>query len=154
MPSWSVTTTTGTLAASTAVSAIELRTGSLPVKIAKWWCDLNSATSTDKPVLVQTGRFSAAVTTNTAATPAAMSYLGQESSALTAAGVNATSEGAGTPGAQIEAHTLLPQGGLYVAWETDDTALWVPPNSWWRIRITPGSAITSTTANCGVVFIE
>jgi hypothetical protein len=154
VPGFSVTTVSPTLTASTAVSVIELRTGSMPVKIVKWWCDLNSATSTDKPVLVQAGRFSAAVTTNTAATPAAMSYVGQDTSAQTAAGVNATTEGAGTPAAQIEAHTLLPQGGLYVAWETDDTALWVPPNSFWRLRITPGSAITSTTANAGVVWVE
>ncbi|MDH6134655.1 hypothetical protein P3T37_004059 [Kitasatospora sp. MAA4] len=154
MPGWSVTTTTATLVASTAVSAIELRTGALPIKIVKWWADFNSATSTDKPVLVQAGRFSAAVTTNTAATPAAMSYLGAETGAQTAAGVNATTEGAGTAAAQTEAHNVAPQGGLYAAWETDDTALWVPPNSFWRLRITPGSAITATTANCGVVWVE
>lgn len=154
MPNFSVTTVSATLAASTAVSVIELRTGSVPIKIVKWWCDLNSATSTDKPVLIQAGRFSAAVTTNSAATPAAMSYVGQDTSAQTAAGVNATSEGAGTPVGQMEAHTLLPQGGLYASWETDDTALWVAPNSYWRLRLTPGSAITSTTANAGVVWVE
>ncbi|WP_280667535.1 MULTISPECIES: hypothetical protein [unclassified Kitasatospora] len=149
-----MTTTTATLVASTAVTAIELRTGSVPIKVLKWWTDFNSATSTDKPVLVQSGRFSAAVTTNSAATPSAMSYVGQDTSAQTAAGVNATTEGAGTPAANTESHNVLPQGGLYAAWETDDTALWVAPNSYWRLRITPGSAITTTTANCGVVWTE
>ena len=155
MPSFQVATTTATLAASTAYTAIELRPpAGTTIKIAKWWCDLDSSTSTDKPVFVQAGGFSAAVTTATANTPLALSGIGQLTAARTAASVNATSEGAGTANANCEPHYLLPQGGLYVAWETDETALWVPAGSFFRIRITPGSAITTTVANCGVVFVE
>lgn len=154
MPSYQVTTTTATLTASTPYTAIELRTAAAPaIKIVKWWVDFDSSTSTDKPVLVQVARFSAAVTTISAATPLALNYLGNSSSAATAAGVNATSEGAGTP-YTAESHYISPLGGLYVGWETDDTALWVGTSAFWRLRITPGSAITSTTANCGVVWVE
>lgn len=155
MPSFQVSTTTATLVASTAYTAIELRTPSTGgAWIKKAWADFNSATSTDKPVLVQMGKFSAAITTATANIPMPLNYLGNISAANTAASVNATVEGAGTFTANGELHNVLPQGGMYVGWDTDETALWVPPSSFFRIRITPGSAITSTTACCGVAWLE
>jgi hypothetical protein len=155
VPNFQVSTTTATLVASTAYSAIELRTTStLPIKIVKWWVDLNSATSTDKPVLVRAGRFSAAVTTIAGATPSPLSYVGSDSTSVTGASVNATSEGAGTPNNNPDLHYVLPQGGMYVCWETDETAMWLGTSSFWRIQITPGSALTTTTANCGVVYVE
>jgi hypothetical protein len=155
VPSFQVTTTTATLVASTAYTAIELRPpAGTTAKVSKLWVDFNSVTSTDKPVLAQWGLYSAAVTTATANTPLALSAAGQLTAARTAASVNATAEGAGTANANGEPHNILPQGGLYVAWETDETALWIPPGAFFRIRLTPGSAITSTTANVGVVFVE
>ncbi len=155
MATFQVSTTTATLVASTAYTAIELRpVSSTPIQILKWWVDLDSATSTDKPVLVQAGKFSAAATTDAADTPLAVDFRGQDSTANTSVGVNATSEGAGTWVANGELHYVLPQGGLYIGWETEDTALWVPGGSFYRIRLTPGTAITSTTANCGVVWKE
>jgi hypothetical protein len=155
MATFQVSTTTATLVAATAYSAIELRpVSSTPIQILKWWVDLNSATSSNPPVLVQAGKFSAAVTTNTSSTPLAIDYRGQDTTANTAAGVNATSEGAGTWVANGEVHSLAPQGFPFAVWETEDTALWVPGGSFWRIRITPGSAITTTTATCGVLFKE
>lgn len=155
MPSFLVSTTTATLVASTPYSAIELRTASEPpIKIVKWWVDFNSSTSTDKPVLVQAGRFTTAVTANTSVSASPLSWVGNDSTAVTSVGVNATTEGSGTTTGQVEGHYVLPQGGLYVGWETDDTALWIAPSSFFRIRITPGSALTTTTANVGVVFIE
>lgn len=154
MPNFQVATTTATLVASTAYTAIELRPPAGTVgKVVKWWADLNSATTADKPVLVQAGLFSAAVTTATANTPLALSGVAGLA-ARTAASVNASVEGAGAANANTEGHYVLPQGGLYVAWETDDTALWIPAGSFFRIRLTPGSALTTTTANCGVVFVE
>ena len=155
MASFQTTTVTATLVAATAYTAIELRPpAGTPIKIVKWWADFNSATSTDKALLVQAGKFSSAITTGTANTPIAVDWKGDDVSASTAASVNATSEGAGTAVANIEAHNIMPQGGLYVAWETDETALWVPGGSFFRIRLTPGSAITSTTASCGVAWVE
>ncbi len=155
MATFQVSTTTATLAASTAYSAIELRpVSSTPIQILKWWIDGNSYTSTDHPLLVQAGKFSAAVTTNTSATPLPVDYRGQDSTANTAAGVNATSEGAGTWVANGELHSLAPQGFPYVCWETEDTALWVPGGGYWRLRVTPGSALTSTTVTCGVLWKE
>jgi hypothetical protein len=142
VPNFQVSTTTATLVASTAYSAIELRTTStLPIKIVKWWVDLNSATSTDKPVLVRAGRFSAAVTTIAGATPSPLSYVGSDSTSV-------------TPNNNPDLHYVLPQGGMYVCWETDETAMWLGTSSFWRIQITPGSALTTTTANCGVVYVE
>ncbi|WP_037605836.1 hypothetical protein [Streptacidiphilus rugosus] len=155
MPNFQVSTTTATLVASTAYTAIELRTSSsTPIKIIKWWCDFNSSTSTDKPLLAAAARFTAAVTTASAATPMALSFVGSDSTASTSASVNTTVEGAGAISGMPESHYVAAQAGLWAAWETDDSALWVATSSFWRLRITPGSAITSTTANCGVVWVE
>jgi len=155
MATFQVSTTTATLVAATAYAAIELRPVSgTPIQILKWWVDLDSATATNPPVLIQAGKFSAAVTTNAANTPLAVDYRGQDSTANTLAGVNATSQGAGTWVANGELHSLAPQGFPFVAWETEDTALWVPGGAFWRIQITPGSALTTTTATCGVVWKE
>jgi hypothetical protein len=155
VPNFLVATTTATLVASTAYTALELRPpAGVAAKIVKWWVDFNSATSTDKPVLVQAGKFSAAVTTATAANPTPLSFIGSDTTASTAASVLTTAEGAGTASGQVESHYVLPQGGMYVAWETDDTALWVAPGTFYRIRLTPGSALTTTTANVGAVWVE
>ena len=155
MASFQTSTVTATLVAATAYTAIELRPPSgTPIKIVKIWADFGSTTSTDKPVLVQVAKFSAAVTTATANTPLPLDWRGDDTAADTAASVNATVEGAGTFVANGEQHNVSPVSGLYVAWETDETALWVPGGSFFRIRLTPGSAITSTTACCGVAWVE
>ena len=154
MARFSTSTITATLVASTAYSALEIKTPSgTDIVINKWWVELNSVTSTDKYVLIQVGLFSAAVTTNTGVTPAKIDYGGNAMASQCTVGVNATSEGAGTFSASYEQHQWAPNAGQ-TFWEPSETAWQVPPSSFFRIRLTPGSAITTVTAAVGVAWEE
>jgi hypothetical protein len=151
---YSVSGVSATLVASTAVSVFELKTPAAGyAKITKWWVDFSSVTSTDKPILVQVGRFSAAVTTNTSVTPALVDYGGNGLASQCTAGINATTEGAGTFNTNGEQHEWAPNSST-AFWEPDNSAWQVPPSSFFRIRITPGSAITSATATFGCTWTE
>lgn len=154
MPTYSVSTVTATLVASTAYSAIEIKTPtSTGIKVVKWWVELNSVTAGDKNVLAQVTRFTSAVTTNSAATPVLVDYAENGLVSQCTVGVNATVEGAGTPNSAGEQHSIPAGGGLTI-WEPDAYGLQVPISSFFRIRLTPGSALTTTTATCGVTWIE
>lgn len=154
MAVYSVSNVSATLVAATAVSVFELKTpGGAYAKITKWWVDFNSVTSTDKFILVQVGRFSAAVTTNTTVTAALVDSAGASIASQCTAAINATVEGAGTFNTNGEQHEWPPNSST-AFWEPDNSAWVVPPSSFFRIRITPGSAITSATATFGCTWTE
>jgi hypothetical protein len=157
VPTYSYSTVTATLAASTAYTAIEIKPPTGGITVLKWWVELNSVTATDKQVLVQMGAFSAAVTTLTAVTAANVPKVDYGMNGLVAqsvVGFNASSEGAGTFVAGGEQHSIPPNSGMSF-WETEDTAFDFPSaiNSV-RIRLTPGAALTATTATCGITWRE
>jgi len=110
-------------------------------------------TSGQGTVLVQVGRFSAAVTTNTAVTPALVDYGGNGIASQCTAGINATVEGAGTFNTNGEQHNWFPNTST-AFWEPDTSAWVVPPSSFFRIRLTPPATITSTTATYGCTWTE
>lgn len=154
MSVYSYSTVSATLVASTAYSALEIQTSaSTDIKVLKWWVELNSVTSTDKPVLIQVGQFSIAVTTATTVTPAKVDWGGASIASQSTVRVNATSEGAGTFSAGYEQHYVGASSG-YTFWEPDRIAWQIPGNAFFRIRITPGSALTTTTAVVGCTWEE
>jgi hypothetical protein len=154
MPTYSTSTVTATLVASTAYSALEIKTpATTGARIVKWWVELNSVTAGDKNVLVQIGLFSAAVTTNTGVTPARVDYGLSGLASQCTVGVNATAEGAGTFNASYEQHSISASAGM-TFWEPDPYAWQVPASSFFRIRLTPGSALTSATATVGCTWTE
>lgn len=158
MPTYSVSTVTATLVAATAYTAIELKPpASTGIKVLKWWVEFNSITASNNNVLVQLGLFSAAVTTLTAVAAAnvpKVDYGGGSLNAQSVAGINATVEGAGTFTANQEQHSMPPNGGM-TFWEPEEYAWQFPFSSASvRLRITPGAALTTTTATCGVVWLE
>lgn len=154
MSIYSYSTVTATLVASTAYTALEIQTAaSTDIKILKWWVELNSVTSTDKQVLVQVGAFTAAVTTATAVTPTKVDWGGNGIASQSTVRVNATTEGAGTFTAGYEQHYIGASSG-YTFWEPDRLALQIPNSAFFRIRLSPGSALTSTTAAVGVTWEE
>lgn len=154
MPYYSTSTVTATLVASTAYSALEIKTpASTGIKVVKWWVELNSVTSTDKQVLVQVGAFSLAVTTNTGVVPAKVDWGDNGLASQCTVGVNASAEGAGTFNAGYEEHSIGPSSG-YTFWEPAEIAWQIAPSSFFRIRLTPGSALTTTTAAVGCTWLE
>lgn len=154
MPNYSYSTVTATLVASTAYTALEIKApATTGIKIKKWWVELNSVTSTDKQVLAQIGQFSAAVTTLTAVTPARVDWGDASLVSQCTVGVNATTEGAGTFNAGYEQHSIGASSGL-VIWDPDDMCWQIPPNAFFRIRLTPGSALTTSTAVVGCAWAE
>ena len=154
MAVFSTSTITATLVASTAYSALEIKTpSSTGIRVVKWWVELNSVTAADRFVLVQVGRFSAAVTTNTGVTPARVDWGENAIASQCTVGVNATAEGAGTFNASYEQHQVPPNAGL-VVWEPREWAWQTLPSDFFRIRLTPGSALTSVTAAVGCTWEE
>ena len=158
MPTYSVSTVTATLVASTAYTAIEIKPpASTGAKILKWWVELNSVTAGNNNVLVQMGLFTAAVTTITAIAAANVPKVDYGLNGLVTqctVGVNASSEGAGTFVANGEQHSVAANSG-YTLWEPDDIAWqFLPSATSVRIRLTPGATITSTTATCGWTWNE
>lgn len=154
MSIYSYSTVTATLAASTAYTALEIQTAaSTDIRVLKWWVELNSVTSTDKFVLVQMGVFSAAATTATTVTPAKVDYGGASIASQSTVRANATVEGAGTFTAGGEQHYVGASSG-YTFWEPDRAAWQFAASAFIRIRLTPGSAITSATAAVGWTWEE
>jgi hypothetical protein len=154
MPVYSTSTVTATLAISTAYSALEIKTpSSTGIKVVKWWCEFNGITTSNSNALVQIGQFSAAVTTNTAVTPAKVDWGDNGLASQCTVGVNATAEGAGTFNASYEQHTVPSTSGL-ILWEPDTYAWQIPASSFFRIRITPGGTFSGITANVGCTWVE
>lgn len=139
MATFTVSTDNVTLVASTAKTIIDLAVGAnTPANIYEWWIEgMDLASSTNTTWKVEVGLFSAAVTTHTAATPSTWDVSTAVSSVT--AGVVTTSEGAGTP-TNVEVHRIQTSSGLLVM---EPVARVVPPSSFWRIRITPGAAVTN-----------
>lgn len=162
MPTYSVSTVTATLVASTAYTAIEIKPPSAcGIIVEKWWVELTGASS-DKPVLVQMGLFSAAVTTLTAIAAANVPKVDYGMNSLNAqstVGVNATAEGAGTFTANAEQHYFQPNAGA-TYWESSGQPLgntawtFLPSATSVRLRLTPGTTITSAVAACGMTWYE
>ena len=154
MPTYSYSTVTATLVASTAYSAIEIKTpAATGAKIVKWWVEINSTTSGDKNILAQIGQFSAAVTTLTAVTPVRMDYAENGLVSQSTVGVNATVEGAGTFLAGYEQHTIPANAGMII-WEPDPYVMQIPGSSFFRIRLTPTGTISAATAAVGCTWTE
>lgn len=154
MAVFSTSTITATLVASTAYSALEIKTPSSGgIRVTKWWVEFNSVTSTDKFVLVQVGRFSAAVTTNTGIVPARVDWGENAIVSQCTVGVNATVEGAATFNTSYEQHQVAPNAGLTV-WEPREAAWQTLPSDFFRIRLVPGSALTAVTAAVGCTWEE
>lgn len=158
MPTYSYSTVTATLVASTAYTALEIKPPSGGgATVLKWWVELNSTTAGDKQALVQMGLFTSAVTTLTSVAAASVpkvDYGLNGLNAQSALGFNATVEGAGTFVAGGEQHSVPANSGLAL-WETEDTAWdFLPSAASVRLRITPGSGLTATTATCGWVWRE
>jgi hypothetical protein len=154
VPTYSYSTVTATLVASTAYSALEIKTpASTGAKMLKWWVWFNSVTAADKNILVQVGQFSAAVTTLTGVTPAKIDWGDNGLASQSTVGANATVEGAGTFTAGYEQHSIAANSGLII-WEPDAIAMQIPVSSFFRIRLTPGSALTTTTAAVGCTWSE
>jgi hypothetical protein len=162
VPTYSISTVTATLVASTAYTAVEIKPpAGVGIVVKKWWVDVTGA-SGDKPLLVQMGPFSAAVNTLTAISAANVPKVdyGQNGlNAQSAVGLNATVEGAGTFSSGYEQRTILPLSSQIfwdvVAGPADNTAWWFPPSTTSvRLRITPGGSITTATATCGMTWYE
>lgn len=154
MPVYSMSNVTATLVASTAYSALEIKTPSTTgIKVVKWWVELNSVTSGDKNVLVQVGQFTAAVTTNTTVAAAKVDFGIASLASQCTVGINATTEGAGTFTTGYEQHSVAANAGLDI-WDPDAYCWQIPASSFFRIRLTPGSVITTATATYGCTWIE
>lgn len=154
MPVYSVNGLSGTLVASTALTVVEIKTpATTGIRILKWWAEFNSVTSTDKFVFLQVGQFTAAVTTISSATPMQVDYGENGLASQCTVGTVATTEGAGSPFPIYERHQIAPNTGI-VIWEPREMAMQVPASSFFRIRVIPGSAITSATGVCGVTWEE
>lgn len=154
MATYSVTTITGTLVASTPLSAIELRTPAGQwARVLKWSVEVTGTTA-GQVITIDAATFSAAVTTNTSVTPLLVDRGVGGIAAVTAAGVNATAEGAGTATANAEKHQVVTTNSGLLMWESDKTAQLIPASSFWRLRLNPPGTITACTAIVNVTFEE
>lgn len=154
MPRFQVSTGPIALAASATKTVLDIATpAGLFVGVAKWWSDFDatSAGTATSDIRVQLGLFSAAVTTHTAYTPDPWDYGGNGVASNVTAGINTTSEGAGTP-THIEEHPVgLTQSNLIV-WETLNRG--VPASSFFRIRIITPAGIGTTNGYFGLAWDE
>lgn len=139
MANFTVSVDNVSLTASTAKTVIDLATtSSTPISVWEWWVEgLDLASATNTAWKIEVGLFSAAVTTHTAVTPSPWDVSTAVSTVT--AGTVTTSEGAGTP-TNVETHRLQTSSGLILP---DTVPRVVPVSSFWRIRITPGSAVTN-----------
>lgn len=147
---------TGPIAAavSTTKTWLDLATTANNVaRVYKWWVgsDAASAGTATSAIRVQIGLFSAAVTTHTAATPDKFDGADANVAAQTVAGVNTTSEGAGTFTVGEEHILGLTQSEL-VIWEP--TPRLIPVSSFWRIRIITPAGIGTTNIYAGCAWTE
>ncbi len=154
MPRFQVSTGPIALAASATKTVLDLATPSgVSASIAKVWfaSDATSAGTATSAIRVQFGLFSAAVTTHTAYTPDQFDYGGNGVASNITAGINTTSEGAGTA-THIEEHPLgLTQSELLL-WEPLNRV--IPVSSFWRIRIITPAGIGTTNGYFGVAYDE
>lgn len=150
MPTYSASADAMALTAATAKSVMEIKTPSTTgVMIVKWWVEFDGVTATNPAVKVEVGRFSSAVTTNSAFTPALVDYGENGLASQCTVGTNASSEGAGTFSVG-EVHRIPPTSGLVVQ---DPLGLYwqVGASGFWRIRLTAAQAVNATV---GVTWSE
>jgi hypothetical protein len=143
MPTFSTSTDAIALVAATAKSILEIATpASTGALIIGWWCEFDGVTASNVPVKLEVGRFSAAVTTATTATPSKMGY-GQNALASQATVKNSTTaEGAGTF-VDGEIHRIPPTSGIYIQYPLGRE--WsLPASSFWRIRCTAAAGVNVT----------
>ena len=136
------------LTAATAKSMLELATPATDrVKIVEWWYEFDGTTSTNTPVKIEIGRFSAAVTTATAFTPEKFDPA-MGTSAVTAKHSTST-EGAGTADDIIHRRCPPTSGYHYVAPLGREFTMAL--STFWRMRVTAAQAVNIT---CGVIWEE
>lgn len=137
------------LAAGTAKSVLELGTpANIRARILEWWVEFDGVTAANTPVLVEIGRFGAAVTTAT--TLAGVALDPGDAPALVVAKHSATAEGAGAVVGHAQVHRVPPTSGLwYQAPLGQEFVLAV--STFWRMRLTAAQAVNATV---GVVWSE
>lgn len=131
------------LVAATAKTILEIATpattGMVPVL---WWVEFDGTSSTNTPVKVEVGRFSAGVTTATAITPYRINDGNRALPSQCTVKHSTSTEGAGTP-TDVEIHRVPPSGGL--PWPENLGMEWVMGASgFWRIRCTAAQAVNVT----------
>lgn len=135
------------LSAATAKSVLEIASSStVRVKIKEWWCDFDGVTASAVPVKIETGRFSAAVTTATSASEKMDTADGTPASTVKH---STSTEGAGTAD-DIMFHRISPTTGYhYVAPLGQELVLAV--SAFWRMRLTAAATVNATV---GVIWEE
>jgi len=135
------------LSAATAKSVLEIGSSSaVRVRIKEWWVDFDGVTSTAVPVKVETGRFSAGVTTATSASEKMDPADGAPASTVKH---STSTEGAGTAD-DIMFHRISPTAGYhYIAPLGQEFVLAV--STFWRMRLTAAATVNATV---GVVWEE
>lgn len=131
------------LVAATAKTILEIATPSTADCIPfLWWVEFDGTVSTNTPVKVEVGRFSAAVTTATTATPSKVNYGGNSLASQLTVKHSTTVEGAGTA-SDVEIHRVSPTSG--VIWQESLGNEWaIGASSFYRIRCTAASAVNVT----------
>lgn len=131
------------LVAATAKTIFELATptttGIVPLC---WWVEFDGVTASNVPVKVEIGRFSAAVTTATTATPTKVNYGNNSLASQCTTKFATTAEGAGTA-TDVEIHRVSPTSGLI--WQESLGMEWtMGVSGFWRIRCTAAAAVNVT----------
>lgn len=144
------------LAASTTKTIVDLTTFSgVSARPYKVWVgsDATGVGTATSSLRVQFGLFSLAVTTHTAVTPDTFDGADGLTAGFANAGIATTVEGAGVPVTnRFEEHPLpLAQSELLI-WEPINR--WIPPSSFWRIRIISPAGIAATNIYAGVAYTE
>ena len=136
------------LAASTAETVIELAAGSNdPIKIKEWWVNFDGTSSTEAPVLVEVGRFSAGVTTGSTRTAEKFDTgTGGGTTAVTVKD-NVSTEGAGTAD-DIQFFWVPPTSGFHYIAPLGQEVI-IAGSGFWRIRCT---AAATRNVIAGVVW--
>lgn len=144
------------LVASTTKTIIDLTTfagvSAYPYKI---WVGSDNVTagSATSTLRVQFGLFSLAVTTHTSVTPDPFDGAAGGNASFANAGIATTAEGAGIPVAgRFEEHILPLAQSELIFWEP--IPRWIPPSSFWRLRIIPPAGIGATNVYAGVAWTE
>lgn len=131
------------LVAATAKTILEIATGTTGYMVPLlWWVEFDGVSSTNTPVKVEVGRFSAAVTTATTITPYRINDGGRAIVSQCTVKHSTSTEGAGTA-SDVEIHRVPPTGGL--PWPENLGQEWVQGVSgFWRIRCTAAQAVNVT----------
>jgi hypothetical protein len=129
------------LTAATAKSVIEISTSStVHIGIIDWWVEFDGTTSTNTPVKVEVGRFSAAVTTASSYTSSKYDVADGASTATPK--TNTSTEGAGTA-SDVWIHRVSPTSGFYIQYPLGRELI-VANSSFFRIRVTAAQTVNCT----------